>query len=174
MQKETWRDVPNFEGYYQVSDLGNVKSLDRVVNQTGRGARSLKGKMLALTKDTKGYRVVCLLKNGDKKYIRVHQLVAMAFLNHVPCGHKLVVDHKDENKSNNVLSNLRLLTNRENCSPSNSNLTSKYTGVHWAKAQNVWRASIRHNGKKVRLGSHDTELEASNAYQKYLKEVIDA
>ena len=105
------------------------------------------------------------MKNGNKS---VHQLVAMAFLGHVPCGHKIVVDHINHDKLNNRLENLQLITNRENCSKDVKNKSSKYTGVSWDKARNKWVSQIKINGKTVPLGRYKCELVASIVYQKKL------
>jgi hypothetical protein len=100
---ENWKDVPNYIGLYKVSDLGRVKSI-------------LNGfkKILKPGVDGVGYYTVALTRRGEAKTFKVHQLVAMAFLNHKPCGYELVVDHIDNNKLNNNLQNLQLITHSEN------------------------------------------------------------
>ena len=104
MQKEIWKDVVSYEKHYQVSSYGRVKSLDRV-NVRGH---KIKGKMLNPAYDGRGYLMVGLSLNGNQKSRKVHQLVAEAFLNHVPNGYGLLVDHIDNNKLNNNLSNLQV------------------------------------------------------------------
>ena len=101
MEKEIWKDIPGYEGYYQVSSLGRVKSLERVVGHTRHGEYTLKGKIRKLSLNTQGYLIVRLSNGGIVKTIKVHKLVAMAFLNHEPCGYKEVVDHIDNNTQNN-------------------------------------------------------------------------
>jgi hypothetical protein len=96
-------------------------------------------------------------------------LVAMAFLNHKPCGHKLVVDHIDNNPLNDRLYNLQVITHRQNCSKDKKG-TSKYTGVTWEKRINKWKAHIRINSKLKYLGYFTDELKAANAYKKALEE----
>jgi hypothetical protein len=108
--------------------------------------------------------------NGKKYY--THQLVAITFLNHVPDGtNKIVVDHIDENKLNNKLDNLRLITNRENVWRNRSNCTSQYKGVNWNKAMRKWRAIICFQNKSIHLGYFDFEIDASNAYQEKAKKL---
>ena len=96
----------------------------------------------------------------------------MAFLNHEPCGMKIVVDHINYNIKDNRLVNLRLITNRENTSHRKKKGSSKYTGVCWHKQNLNWVAYIQVKGKNISLGSYKTEYEAHLAYQKALKELI--
>ncbi len=119
---------------------------------------------------------VRLYKNKIGKTFRTHQLIAMAFLNHVPNGHKLVVDHIDNDKLNNKANNLQLVSQRKNASKDQFRLnrSSQYVGVNLckrAKIKNRWVARITINGKMKRLGGFNTELEANEAYCKALKEL---
>ena len=102
MLEENYKEIPGYPNY-KVSDLGNVKSL------LG------KGKILRLSRDSRGHLTVGLSKDGKKKMFKAHQLVAIAFLNHVPCGNSIVVNHKNHYKADNRLINLQLLTAEENC-----------------------------------------------------------
>lgn len=102
--KEVWKDIPNYEGLYQVSNFGNVKSLNY--------KRSGKEKILKPRKNKLGYMFVDLYKNNKPKTFLVHRLVANVFLknnNNLPC-----VNHKDENKDNNHIDNLEFCTYKEN------------------------------------------------------------
>ncbi len=108
---EIWKDVIGYEGQYQVSNKGNVRSLDRVIDVDREGARKQKmfskHRMLRMQKLNGYYRV--RLNNGKKiKRYFVHRLVAEAFLenkNNFP-----IVNHKDENRSNNCVENLEWCT----------------------------------------------------------------
>lgn len=95
---EIWRDVPGYEGLYQVSNLGNVKSLRR-------------GKILKPRK-SKDYLHVVLCKDGKETEFRVNRLVCSVFNGPIPPG--LEVNHINEDKSDNRLSNLNLMTHKEN------------------------------------------------------------
>lgn len=167
-QQEIWKDIPGYEGYYQVSDLGRIKSLDRdIKHNIGYGFRQLKGRILVQRLGVNKYYNVALSKNGTVKSKNIHQLVAEGFLNHVPCRYELVIDHIDNDTLNNKLSNIRIVTTRENNSKSKKNSTSRYTGVH--KSGNRWKSVITINGKSKNLGSFKKETEASEYYQDALK-----
>ena len=172
-QIEVWKDVKNYEGFYKVSNLGRVKSLDRFVSN-GKSKRTFKeGVILKYGRSgrNRSYLRVNLNKHGKSKSRTVHQLVVEAFLDENYKKNGYVVDHIDENKENNSLSNLRIFTNRENLSRY-KNKTSKYTGVHYHKTQNKWCANIWHDGKKVYLGSFKNELDARDAYLNYLNSKV--
>ena len=155
-QQEEFRPVPGYEGYYEVSNFGNVKSLTN-------------DKILKPCLDSNGYYKVTLSKDGKTKTIRIHILVATAFLDHVPDGYKIVVDHIDNNKLNNNLTNLQLITHRENISKDRKNGTSQYKGVFWGKNSNKWKSQITINGKQKHLGLFTSEEEAHEVYQNALK-----
>lgn len=166
---EEFRDVPGYEGYYQVSDLGRVKSLSRVVK--GRwGFNNIKEYMLTNSINKKGYYRVGFSKDGIIKSHKVHILVAIAFLGHI--SNDLVVDHIDNDKSNNRLDNLQLITQRENSSKDQKNRTSERIGVGWHKKNKKWISKITINKKSIYLGSFKNEIDASNAYQNKLKEIL--
>jgi hypothetical protein len=161
MQKEFFKDIPNYEGIYQVSNLGNVKSLNFKVSGFE--------KILKPSIDSSSYYYVGFSKNGKGKKFRIHQLVAMAFLNHIPCGHKIVVDHINTNRLDNRLENLQLISNRENISKDRKNKSSKYVGVSWHKIKNKWESKICADNKSKHLGLFDEEHEAHLAYQNALE-----
>jgi hypothetical protein len=154
---EIYKDVIDYEGIYQVSNLGNVKSM-----------KFNKEKILKPSKDSKGYLSINLSVNGVFKMRNIHQLVAESFLNHKRCGYRLVVNHLDFNKTNNNVSNLEIVSARENCNKKHLKSTSQYTGVHWSKNSNKWISRITINGKNKHLGSFNDELRAVYAYQKEL------
>jgi hypothetical protein len=103
---EIWRDIVGYEGLYMVSSLGRVKSL-------GNGcSNNSKERFLKIGHNSRGYCIVKLYKNGTKRTIVVHRLVAAAF---IPNPYNLPqVNHKDENKDNNDVSNLEWCTNEYN------------------------------------------------------------
>ena len=167
---EIWKDVPEFEGYYQVSNIGNIKSLPRTILGKNNTPTLLKEKMLKFSTSTNGYYQVILCKNSDRKIFKVHSLVAICFLNHTPDGtHNVVIDHINEVKTDNRLENLRLIGHRENVSRSMKNNTSTYVGVSWSKNAKKWISQITIEGKTKYLGLFDNEEDANKKYLETLK-----
>lgn len=106
---EEWRDIDGYEGYYQVSNYGRVKSLPR---KTRNGSCKYE-KILTPGNDKDGYKIVNLCKNTNKgKTYRVHKLVAKAFLENP--DNLPEINHKDENPANNMLDNLEWCTSKYN------------------------------------------------------------
>lgn len=158
--QEIWKDIPSYEGKYQVSNLGRVKS-----------KRFNKEKILKQYIINKRYFAIDLQYKNIKTKYTLHQLVAMAFLGHVPCGFKLVVDHINNNSFDNNLNNLRIITQRENIHNVNNEYSSKFKGVSFNKLSNKWMSQIYINGKSKYLGLFDSEYDAHLAYQNKLKEI---
>lgn len=110
---EEWRDIVGYEGLYQVSNLGNVKSLDRETKGRIKGFKNkLKGKYLKPDLMRSGHLRVTLYKNGTNKHLQVHRLVALSFIENN--DNKEFVNHLDENPSNNNVDNLEWATAQEN------------------------------------------------------------
>lgn len=111
VKKELWKDIKGFEGCYQISSNGRIKSLERTVIHKGSPSKR-KGRILKVRKDGKGYHQYGLYKDGKAFYLRAHRLVALHF---IPNPENLPqVNHKDENKDNNKVSNLEWCTNLYN------------------------------------------------------------
>jgi hypothetical protein len=101
---EHWKDVVGYEGLYQVSNMGNVRSLDRVIQQEGKSPYVWEGRMLSPASDRYGYKQAHFLVKGERKHPYVHRMVAEAFIPN-PNGYK-EVNHMDENPGNNRVDNL--------------------------------------------------------------------
>ena len=111
---EEWKDVVGFEGYYQISNLGNIRGLDRKVksSRSKSGFRTVKSRKIKTHIDKYGYVSVRLRKEGKTKAFTIHRLVALAFIpnpNNFPS-----INHIDENKLNNNVQNLEWCTVRYN------------------------------------------------------------
>ena len=110
--EEIWKDVKGYEGYYLVSNLGNVKSVDRYVKHDEENVSLKRGAYKKAQLFECGYMYINLSKNGKSNYFRVHRLVAEAF---IPNPDNLPeVNHKDENKLNNCVDNLEWCTREYN------------------------------------------------------------
>ena len=103
MKKEIWKIINGYENY-MISSFGRVKSLDRYVRGKNNSIYIKKGKLLKLYTDKDGYQTVMLYHNNKKKLLKVHRLVAEAFLDNP--NNLSQVNHKDECKTNNIVSNL--------------------------------------------------------------------
>ena len=132
MQKELWLAVKGFEGLYEVSDLGRVRSLDRTTKTRGDGKRISKGRVLKFKTDKYGYYCVCLRKNLKNHHKTVHRLIAEVFVENKE--NKPQVNHIDGNKLNNHYSNLEWCTTQENTEHAKVNgLICSGTRCHKAK-----------------------------------------
>lgn len=158
--EEIWKDIPNYNGVYQVSNLGNVKSLNY-----GR-------ENILKPRPINKYLSVNLYKNGKQKSITIHKLVALCFLNHTSKRYEgLIVDHIDNNKINNKLDNLCLTTQRINSNKDKKNKSSKFAGVSWHKSSKRWQSRIYYNGKIHYLGVFISEEEAGEKYKDFLNQI---
>lgn len=110
--QEEWKDIKGYEGLYQVSNIGRVRSIDRITTNIGGRKNLYKGRILRLNMIKVGYLYAHLCKNNKVKAFRVHRLVASAFIqnpNNYP-----QVNHKDKNKANNIVNNLEWCTASQN------------------------------------------------------------
>ena len=166
---EIWKDIVGFEELYKISNYGNVKSCKRLVNAKS-GQRLVNERLLSLGKDKDGYLMAILCQDANRKTVKIHRLVADAFLDKI--DDKNLVNHIDAEKSNNLVINLEWVSSLENNSHSRLNLksTSKYVGVYFHKKDNKFRAMGTINGKKINLGNFKTEEDAYIERLRFLKE----
>lgn len=149
--QEVWKDVAGYEGYYQVSNMGRVKGLDRYIRYSNGLERKVAGIVLKPNTDKDGYKTVTLTVSRKPKTYKVHRLVAQAFVenpNNYP-----VINHIDEDKSNNSAGNLEWCTigyNNEYGSRINQN------------KKPVMQLSLE--GKPIRLWESAIECERVNGY----------
>jgi hypothetical protein len=156
---EVWKDLPNFNKY-QVSNEGRVKSFHRDSN----------GLIKKQSFDKDRYLLVGLMTNEGKLISkRVHQLVAICFLDHKPEADR-IINHKDFDKTNNHLSNLEIVSVRENSNKKHLKSTSKYVGVSWHKATGKWQARIQIDGISKYLGCWHDEWIAHKMYETALRQ----
>jgi len=173
MGKEIFKDIKGFYGIYQISNLGRVKSLEsQMIHSSKLKHVTLKEKILKNNLGNNGYMRVGLYKKGVQSKRMIHQLMAEAFLNHKVKGTKLVCDHIDNDKLNNKLENIQIISFRENISKDIRIGTSKYIGVSWNSSRKKWLSQIMINKKILFLGYFKNELEASKSYQFELLKAI--
>ena len=176
---EIWKDIPSFVGVYQVSNLGRVKSFDRVIS-TGCGSfKSWKGREMKTTIDSLGYKIVGLCKDGTRTLFKVHRLVAGSFLDN-PLNLPQV-NHIDGCKSNNVVSNLEWCTASQNVQHAfdtglkvvtNEDKRFKAKGYSINKVGN-YKAQVTINRRQIHLGTFKTECEARGAYKTAVKQLLN-
>lgn len=122
---EEWRPIEGYEGLYEVSSYGRVRSLDRYVK--GKGYRLHKGKVLIPVKSKLGYLQLNLYYNGKRHQSKIHRLVAQAFL---PNPDNLpMINHKDEDKTNNNVDNLEWCSAKYNVNYGTSRIRAKETAI---------------------------------------------
>ena len=164
---EIWKDIPGYEGLYQCSNFGNVKSVSRYLFN-GWAYHKSKEKILNPYKNSKGYLQVALHKNGQKTFF-IHKLVAITFLGHNPCKMEKVINHINSIETDNRVINLKITTNRRNISIGKNLNKNNYTGTTFDNGK--WKAAIKINKKHINLGRFKTEYEAHLAYQNKLKSI---
>lgn len=145
---EEWKDIENYENY-EVSNFGKVRNkiTNKLIGYYG------------------GEYMVIMIK---RKILKIHKLVANAFLEKIEG--KEIIDHIDRNKLNNNVNNLRycnIMENNRNTEKRN-NTSSIFKGVSWE--HNKYLSYIYLNYKQIRLGRYNTEIEASNARNKYIQD----
>ena len=112
-QIEIWKDIPEFEGLYQVSNLGRIKSISHYTrNNKNGGFRFTKGKVLSFYKMPNGYLQVSLSKNELRRKCLVHRIVASVFLSNE--NNLSDVNHLDGDKNNNSVENLEWCSHKDN------------------------------------------------------------
>lgn len=167
---EEWRWIPGYEDHYKVSNMGRVYSVPRL---DARGHK-LKGLFLKRIKSN-GYLWVNLFKGGQRKCVGVHVLVAMAFKNHNPNGHAVVVHHVNHDKHDNRAENLEVTTQRINTGLKEGKKEGKYSSIYpnvcFHKATGKFMAQVTIPGvrpqKQKTLGYFDDEYDAYLAAKQY-------
>lgn len=162
-----WKQIIDFDNRYLISDEGEVYSQSRFIKARSDSRQFRLGKIMKQNINEYGYRRISLCKNSKITIHFIHLLVWDAFGDAPRNGRFLQVDHKDENKLNNHISNLQLLQPRDNCNKAKSKTkqTSKYPGVYYNKARSKFMAQIQIKGKRRGLGYFTNEEEAFNAYK---------
>lgn len=172
---EIWKDVKGYEGLYQVSNLGCIRSLDRIIINSIGVKTKYRGKLLKQNISKFGYCRINLTHAQKREYFFVHRLIAQSFIpnpNNLP-----FVNHKDFNKINNHVNNLEWITGRDNIHHYYNTIesTSNYIGVHKLKTgcnkcgSGKWQVHISINNTPHRLNNHKSEKEAKKVYDTALE-----
>ena len=151
MDTEIWKDIAGYEGIYQVSNKGQVRSLDRVIKKLS-GERIVKGRIIKPSANLKGYLFVYLYRDGCGKMRTIHRLVAEAF---IP-NHSLLpqINHRDEDKTNNDVDNLEWCDNLYN---------ARYGTRNQRVSDKTSRAVIVLNKDGSEYGRYDSLSDVSKA-----------
>lgn len=164
---ELWKDIPNYEGFYQASDLGRIRSLDHV-RKNGTNEYIQKGKILKFNKNNSEYYRVRLSKNGVVKTYRVNRLIALTFINN-PLNKK-TVNHKDGNKLNNKVSNLEWVTAKENIQHAVKN--KRFENMAIINSEKMKKSKLYLNGyplanevTKKKVAKYDKKNNLLNVYE---------
>jgi hypothetical protein len=163
LKNEIWKDIPEYECLYQVSDLGRIKSLERYVKNRENGFRKVSERILKLASDKDGYKLTILSNCMEQTCKKVHRLVLLAFQG----SSNLQVDHINGIKDDNRLINLRYCTNRENLHFYVKDNSKHLLGVSLSK-EGTWVSAIKINNVYYYLGKYRTERLAHNKYNKAL------
>lgn len=151
---ETWRPISDWEGFYEVSDLGGIRTMPRIVTRSNGAKMTLRGVLRKLPPGKNGYVSVTLSKPGDSRQRYVHQIVLETF--HGPCPEGMEVLHGNGIRTDNRLSNLRYGTRSENNTDSiqhgthpHSSKTHCPTGHPYNTENTYW--SSRSDGRRFRV-----------------------
>ena len=166
---EEWRPIQGYEGMYEVSSFGRVKSLNRVVKERSGKVKTLKGRLLAFHLTNQGYYALNLCKEGLLEKFTVHKLVSIAFLKHKPNKFSCVIDHLNSIKTDNFYKNLKETSSRYNSTRYKKSNFDNSLGVQ--PRNDKYFSCISVNGKTINLGTFDTKEEASLYYQNALKAI---
>ena len=158
--KEIWKDIQDYEGLYQISNLGNVRSLKKWCGNRYQEKWKDEIKKLKPTDNGYGYLIISLRKNKKRKNFYIHRLVAKAFLKNEE--NKSQINHKDYNRYNNKINNLEYCTPKENTMHSSCNMRhsrcvkNKLNAQYIRKKHNKYELTL----KRKYIGVFDTLEEA--------------
>ena len=168
MNKEIWKDIRGYEGLYQVSNLGKIKSLNRVIRMKHKSGQIMSvrkhGRLVTATDNGSGYLIVGLSKNNKRVNYYVHRLVAAAFISN--SQQKTQVNHIDGNKHNNTIANLEWVTPHENQVHSSKILKTQYNITGLIKNREKQKKSVSAFDKNGNLVASFNSVSDAARYMK--------
>lgn len=158
---EEWRDIPGYEGLYQASSFGRLKSVEKLIKCGPLGHTLRREKILKVTKSNTGYLQTRISKNGVGRSFRIHRLITNTFIGG---RDDLPIDHKNRIKTDNRVMNLEYVTHRENV---HRFIKSKKGDlpIGVSKERNGFMSQINYNKKHYRLGVFPTIEKAHAQYE---------
>lgn len=152
LPNEVWLDIKDYEGLYQVSNLGRIKSIGHRIPIKNNFYRCSHDKILKQKLKKNGYLEVMLSKKSKKKIYSTHRLVGLAFLGE-PIGERNIINHIDEQSTNNVLSNLEWVTIKENVNHGTGKERSRLHQMNHPSTSLPVVAISKHDGKELHFPS---------------------
>lgn len=168
--QEIWKEIKGYEGYFEVSNLGNFRSKDRIVKYKKDGIRNYPGKPLLTETILEGYQRIVLMKDAIKKRYMCHRLVAETFIPNP--DNKPFINHINGNRSDNRVENLEWCTQSENERHSITILGKTMKGKTFPKKIKCIETGIEYNSMnelicKTKTGCIEGLKKAINAHRKY-------
>lgn len=172
LANEEFKDIPNYEKIYQISNYGRVKTLNRIYVRSNGKKQTYKEKIKKLCIDCYGYCYVGLSKNKSSKRIKTHLLVAKCFLPNK--NNYTEINHKDGNKLNNCVSNLEFCTHSYNIQHAwdNDLISREKPSIRYGKNKSAKKIKIKSNGEikeydSIKRFIEKTNISYSTFYKKY-------
>jgi len=161
---EYWKYIKGYNRNYEISNYGRVKSVkygkERILKNQLTGPKN------------RQYHSVGLHNENGQKMVLVHKLMAITFLNHIPNGRNIVVDHINNNQFDNTLGNIQIISHRENVTKDLKPGLSQFVGVTLNRSTGKWISYIQIDNHKIYLGTFEDEMDAGIAYQEALLNLL--
>lgn len=164
--EEIWKPVFGYEGYYEVSNTGKIRSLERYVITNQGYKTKVNSRIMTQQKNKYGYNDVKLSKNGKALRLLTHRIVMQSFIG----KSDLQVDHLNKDKQDNRVTNLEYVSHRENVRRS-SVCKNGNPGIYWSKRNNMWACAIQKNKKRHFGGYFRNQGDAIKARDDLLKKL---
>lgn len=154
---EVWKPIKGYEGRYEASNLGNIRSLDRMIKSKGEGKRFLRGRVLKKLIVRNGYEHVALCKDGRTKRVSVHRVIASTFLKRRPEDE--VVNHINGIKTDNRVSNLEWCTYKQNIRHAIDTGLIVFDGRHVVRSDGVEFRSVTEAARAIKAPHANVEAQ---------------